>query len=85
MELMIKHTKRTLIFILAVLFVVIGIAGLILPLIPGLVFIAVALVIFSLFFPIIGEKVRHHTVRYPKLHAIIERLDERVRRIVGEL
>jgi uncharacterized membrane protein YbaN (DUF454 family) len=85
MELMIKHTKRTLLFLIAVLFVIIGLAGIILPLIPGLVFIALALIIFSLFFPVIGEKARNHTVKYPKLHAIIEELDERVRRIVGEI
>ena len=85
MELMIKHTKRTVIFLIAILFVFVGIAGLILPVIPGLVFIAVALIIFSLFFPIIVERVREYTVKYPKLHAIINSMDERVRHIVGDL
>lgn len=65
--------------------VVIGIAGLILPIIPGLVFLAVAAIIFSLFFPIIGEKMRHHTKRYPPLHTTIEKMDEWVRRTVGDL
>ncbi len=82
---MIKHTKRTVIFLVAILFVFIGIAGLILPIIPGLVFIAVALIIFSLFFPIIGERVREYTVKYPKLHKVLNDMDERVRRIVGDL
>ena len=85
MELMIKHTKRTFIFLIGILCVVIGLAGLILPIIPGLVFLAIAVIIFSLFFPSIGEKARHHTVKHPKLHAAIERLEERVRNIVGEL
>lgn len=82
---MIKHTKRTLIFLLAVLFVVIGIAGFVLPLIPGLVFIAIALAIFSIFFPVIGERAQYHTRKYPKVQKVIRDMEERVRRMVGEL
>jgi uncharacterized membrane protein YbaN (DUF454 family) len=85
MTAVIRHTKRTIVFFAALMCVVIGIAGLILPIIPGLVFLAVAAIIFSLFFPIIGEKMRHHTKRYPPLHTTIEKMDEWVRRTVGDL
>ncbi|TSC69341.1 MAG: hypothetical protein G01um101456_246 [Parcubacteria group bacterium Gr01-1014_56] len=85
MELMIKHTKRILIFFLAVIFVLVGIAGLILPLIPGLVFFALALIIFSIFFPLLGDKARAVTRKYPKLDALVEKLDMWVRRMIGDL
>ena len=85
MELMLKQTKRALIFFLAIIFVVIGIAGFILPLIPGLVFIALALIIFSIFFPGIRTWADQHTVRYPKLHAVIIKLDGWVRRMIGDI
>ena len=85
METMIKNTKRTLIFISAIFLVVIGIAGLILPLIPGLIFIALALVIFSIFFPEVGEKLHHYTRNYPRLQEAIKKMEDFVRRITGEL
>lgn len=85
MELMIRHTKRTIIFLLAILFVILGFAGLVLPLIPGLVFFALSLIIFSIFFPTIGEWVRRHTIKYPRFHAVIVNLDERVRRMMWDL
>jgi uncharacterized membrane protein YbaN (DUF454 family) len=85
MEIMIKNTKRAVIVLVAFLFLVVGIAGIVLPVIPGLVFIAVSIILFSLFFPAIGEKTRRHTRKYPKLHQAIIDIEERVRRIVGEL
>lgn len=85
METVIRHTKRTIVFLAAIFCVLVGIAGLILPLIPGLVFLALALVIFSLFFPRVGERVHHHTRHYPKLHAAIVRMEDWVRRTIGEI
>jgi preprotein translocase subunit Sec63 len=47
--------------------------------------LALALVIFSLFFPRVGERVHHHTRHYPKLHAAIVRMEDWVRRTIGEI
>lgn len=85
METVIKQTKRTAVFIIAIFCVLIGVAGLILPIIPGLVFLALALVIFSLFFPVIGDKMRHHSRHYPKLQDAIVRMEDWVRRTIGEI
>lgn len=80
-----KQTKRTFVFILAIFCVLVGLAGLILPVIPGLVFLALALVIFSLFFPVIGHKMRHHSRHYPKLQDAIVKMEDWVRRTIGEI
>ncbi len=80
-----KQTKRTFIFIVAIFCVIIGLAGIILPIIPGLVFLALALVIFSLFFPSIGEKMRHYSRNYPQLQEAIIKMEDWVRRTIGEV
>ncbi len=82
---MIKNTKRAFFFLLAVVFVFVGMAGFVLPVIPGVVFIALALIIFSIFFPSIRERADRHTTKYPKLHAVIVKLDALVRNTIGEL
>jgi uncharacterized membrane protein YbaN (DUF454 family) len=82
---MIKQTKRVVILLIAVLCVIVGLFGLILPLIPGIAFFMLALVIFSLFFPIVGEKMHYHTRHYPKLQTMIVRMREWVARVVGEV
>jgi uncharacterized membrane protein YbaN (DUF454 family) len=85
MSAMIKQTKRTAVFILAIICVLIGLVGVVLPLIPGVLFFALALVIFSLFFPVIGEKMHYHTRNYPKLQQTIVRMRAWVENTIGEL
>lgn len=85
METMIRNTKRTLLIIFAIVFFIVGVAGLILPIIPGLLFLAVAVALLSVFSPTIQELLHSHTRKVPKLHTIVLKVDEYVRRIIGEI
>lgn len=82
---MVRNTKRALVFIVAVLFIILGLAGLVLPFLQGLLFLAVGLILLFFIFPSLREKSHRHTIKYPKLHALLLKLDDFIGRIVGDL
>jgi uncharacterized membrane protein YbaN (DUF454 family) len=80
-----KHIKRTILFILACFFLLLGLAGLVLPILQGVLFLAVSVVLFSILSPTIGHWAENHTRKYPKIHKIVKDIGNWVRRFVGEL
>ena len=82
---MFKQTKRWIVIVVGVVFLLIGLAGFVLPLIPGFLFFAVALVLFSILSPTFQQWIDRKTRGYPKIHAIIIKVEARVRAIVGEV
>lgn len=54
--------------VLLLLCVAVGLAGLILPLIPGLLFLALALIIAARLCPPLGRRLRRHAVFAPYMH-----------------
>ncbi len=82
---MIRNTKRTLVLIVGALFLVLGVVGLVLPFLQGFLFLAVGLIILSVVFPALRERTHEQTRRYPKIHAFVLKVDDWVRRVIGEL
>lgn len=80
-----RHTKRLLVLIAAIVFVILGLAGLVLPVLQGVLFLAIGLVLLSVLSPTIQEKVAAQTRKYPKVHAVVLRIEGIIRSIVGEL
>jgi uncharacterized membrane protein YbaN (DUF454 family) len=62
-----------------------GWLGIVLPLIPGLVFLALAVVIFSIFFPSIRGHMHYHSRNFPKVQEAIVKMEQWVERTIGEL
>ncbi len=82
---MLKHTKRIAVTILALLFLVLGVVGLFLPFLQGFLFIAVALVLLSMLSPTIREKIEKQTRKYPKAHVIFMKVEDFIRKVIGDL
>ena len=78
-----KHIKRTLILSAAVLCILLGLLGLVLPFVQGVLFIAIGLILLSLCSPTMREWMEIHTKRYPKLHAVVERMERWMVKIIG--
>lgn len=76
--------KKGLILIAAVLFLLLGVLGLFLPILQGLLFIAIGLILLSIISPKARTWVEHLTRRFPKPHAFVEKLEEKIRRWIGE-
>lgn len=77
--------KYTIVVSVGILCLIIGVVGLVLPVLQGIVFIIVGLVLLSL----ASERVRAFTKRYtathPKLAKWFDTIEQRARRIIGPL
>lgn len=79
-----KHVKKAALIAAATISILLGIAGLFLPLLQGWLFLAIGIILLSIVVPSVREWRSRHTVRFPKLHKKIEELEEWVRRSLGE-
>ncbi|MDQ5955390.1 MAG: hypothetical protein QG621_393 [Patescibacteria group bacterium] len=80
-----RHIKRTAILVLACVCLLLGLAGLVLPILQGVLFLAVSLVLFPILSPTIGTWAETHTRKYPKVHAVVKRVEDWLRRVIGEV
>jgi uncharacterized membrane protein YbaN (DUF454 family) len=76
-----KNTKRILVLIVAVLFLILGVAGLVLPFLQGILFLAIGFVLLSMLSPTVQEKIERQTRKYPKVHAIVLKVEKIIRSI----
>ncbi len=81
---MIKHTKRAIVFLVGFILVIFGLAAFALPIIPGIVFVVVGLLLLSTFSPSMREWIDKHTRRFPKVHEGVAKIQHFISRIVGE-
>lgn len=68
-----KKLKKYFIITLGVLSILVGLAGLVLPFLQGWFFLAIGALLLSMYSPGIRIWMDKHTVKYPKLHAFVER------------
>lgn len=79
------HAKRIAIFALGIIFLVLGVIGLALPFLQGFLFLAIGILLLSLYSPTLRAWVEVHTRRWPKFHNIVTKVDAWLRRTVGEV
>lgn len=77
------EVKRILLFIAASLFIVLGLVGLALPFLQGFLFLAIGLMLFSIASPRARAWIEGHTRKYPKLHALVEKVEKRIVKLIG--
>jgi len=68
-----KKLKKYFVIALGVLCILVGLAGLVLPFLQGWFFLAIGALLLSMYSPGIRTWMDKHTVKYPKLHAFVER------------
>ena len=66
-----KELKRILVLTLATAFLLLGLAGLVLPVLQGWLFLAISALLFSMYSPRIRRWLDTHTVKYPMLHKFV--------------
>ena len=77
------HLKRGLIFVIAIIFIILGIVGLALPFLQGFLFLAIGLILLSIASPTARTWIEHHTRKYPKVHAFVQKIEKRITDIIG--
>lgn len=75
--------KRGLIFAVAIIFIILGLAGMALPFLQGFLFLAIGLMLLSIASPTARTWIEHHTRKYPKVHAFVQDVEKRITDIIG--
>lgn len=78
-----KTAKRIFILTLGALFVLFGIVGLVLPFLQGFLFLAIGILLISIYSPRIRHWLDSHTVKYPKLHQAVLKVEGWIIKVVG--
>ena len=74
------HKRRTRHILLGTLFFVLGVIGILIPVMPQLVFFVLSLVFFSMAFPSLRRRLRRFRRRHPKLDRAFLKWRERSRK-----
>jgi len=78
-----KEIKRILVLTAGVIFIILGILGLALPFLQGILFLIIGLILFSIASSKARRWTESHTIRYPKLHAFVEKTEKWMTGIIG--
>ncbi len=78
-----RHFKRIAILTLGVLFVLLGIIGLVLPFLQGFLFLFIGILLLSLYMPSLREWIERRTKPYPKVYAFVVKADQWIEKIIG--
>lgn len=77
-----QELKKTLVIAAGIIFVALGLAGLALPFLQGFLFLAIGLILLSLYSPRMQNWIHGYTKRHPRLHARVLRIRAWVIRII---
>jgi len=78
-----RHVKRVLVLLLGIFFIVLGLIGLILPILQGWLFLLIGLLLLSLYSPALREWIDRQTKPYPKINKAVERAEAWIVRRIG--
>ena len=80
-----KKAKKILILSAGIIFIILGLLGLFLPLLQGILFLAIGLTLILLYFPEFRPHLHKHTKKYPSLHTKIEKVEKWLEKTIGEI
>lgn len=75
--------KRVLVLTIAMACLIVGLAGLVLPIIQGWFFLALSAILFSMYSPTLRNFLDTRTKPYPKVHAFILKTEEWTTKVFG--
>lgn len=78
------YIKHTVIVFVAFMLIIVGLAGLVLPVLPGLLFIVVGCLLISAYNPRFEFWLHEQTKKYPPLHTMALDLQAFIERIIGK-
>jgi uncharacterized membrane protein YbaN (DUF454 family) len=83
MALLKRQLKRILVLTLATIFLALGLAGLVLPVLQGWLFLTISLLLFSMYSPALRLWVDKHTIKYPRIHAFVAKAQAWTTKVFG--
>lgn len=78
-----KQLKRILVLTLATIFLLLGLAGLVLPLLQGWLFLVISALLFSMYSPSLRTWIYRRTIKYPNIHTLVVRAEGWTAKVFG--
>ena len=79
------QAKRVIVLALGLVFIVLGVIGLALPFLQGFLFLAIGILLSSLYSPATRAWLDKHTVKYPKMHKVVLKVEDFARRALDKI
>ncbi|MEI6280459.1 MAG: hypothetical protein WCP17_00450 [bacterium] len=80
-----KRIKRALIIVIAVISILLGLIGLVLPILQGILFLFIGFFLLSFSFPETRTLIEKYTQKYPHLHSATIKIEKWIKKIFGEI
>ena len=80
-----KQIKKVLILTLAIIFILFGLLGLVLPVLQGILFLIIGLMLLSLYFPRIRHHIAKHAEKSPHASALLNKAEKWIAKFIGEI
>ena len=80
-----RNFKRAFVITIGFIFLFFGVIGLVLPFLQGIIFLAIGIILLSLCLPKFRFWVNKHTIRYPRLFAVITKMQGWIMKLTGEI
>jgi uncharacterized membrane protein YbaN (DUF454 family) len=80
-----KAAKKVFVLILGIIFLFLGMAGLVLPVLQGVLFIIIGLLLLSLCLPKIREHIRKHATKNQHLSRALDKAEGWLAKFIGEV
>lgn len=80
-----KKVKKIVVLIIGIIFILLGLLGLVLPFLQGIIFLIIGFLILSLYFPKVREYIQKRAQKSPHLFRIINKIEKWLVNFIGEI
>ncbi len=80
-----QKLKKGLVLTIGIIFIILGLFGLVLPFLQGILFLIIGILLISLCFPAVRLKLKKHTERHPHTFSLITKMEKWLVKFIGEI
>jgi uncharacterized membrane protein YbaN (DUF454 family) len=80
-----RKIKKTLILTLGIIFIILGLLGLVLPVLQGILFLIIGFLLLSLYFPKIRFHIQKHAEKNKHSLSMLNKVEKWIAKIIGEI
>lgn len=80
-----KKTKKVLVLAVGIIFIILGLFGLVLPFLQGILFLIIGFMILAVYFPKIRLYIQKHAQKSPHFFALINKAENWIAKFIGEI
>ncbi len=80
-----KQIKKVLILTSGIVFIVLGLLGLVLPVLQGILFLVIGFLLLSLYFPIVRFHIQKHAQKSSHVSSVVDKAEKWIAKFIGEI